>query len=100
MREIEDALAAWRDAQRRLENATDGDRDALTAEVERRRDEFQRLSADYMVEHMKALKDAETRRKSETPSTDEYHEAAREEQSIAADIWNATRKLDKDTPKH
>lgn len=99
MREIEETLAAWRDAQRRLDNATDGDREALTAELERHRKAFQQLSADYMMERMDALKKAEARRKSEIPSSDAYHEAARQEQKIAADIWQAALKADRDTPK-
>ena len=43
--EIEEALAAWRDAQRRLDNAMDGYREALETEVERERTRLHQLSA-------------------------------------------------------
>jgi hypothetical protein len=98
--EIETALAAWRAADRRLAAATDGDRDAIQAEVERHRSEFQRLSADHMMERLDALKDAEDRRSHATPSTPPFHEAARDELEIAADIWEGARQSDQDTPQH
>ena len=53
--EIEDALAAWRDAARRLDNAVDGDLEALSAEVERHRDHFHRLSARHMMDRIDPL---------------------------------------------
>ncbi|MEA2678041.1 MAG: hypothetical protein QOJ81_2182 [Chloroflexota bacterium] len=96
--EIENALAAWRDAERRLQNATDGDRAALEAEVVRHRTAFHHLSADHMMERIDALHDAEERRHAETPSTDKYHEVAREEKAIAAEIFDAAVQNDEDTP--
>jgi hypothetical protein len=96
--EIEDALAAWRDAERRLGNAVDGDREALQAEVERHRDTFQRLSVAYMEERIDALHEAEARRRSAAPSTDPFHEAARDEKEIAADIFETARVSDEQTP--
>lgn len=98
MREIEEALASWRDAQRRLDNATDGELDALRAEVDERRQRFQDLSAEYMMGRLDALKEAESRRKSAVPSSDPFHAAAREEMKIAADIWDTARMSDADTP--
>jgi hypothetical protein len=98
--EIEAALTSWREADRRLEASTDGDRDAIQAEVERHRSEFQRLSADHMVDRIDALKDAEERRREATPSTPPFHEAARDELEIAAEIWEGARQSDRDTPQH
>ena len=40
---VEAALAAWRDAERRLSRATDGDTEGLDREVKVHRDEYQRL---------------------------------------------------------
>ena len=97
-REIEEALASWRDAQRRLDNAMDGDREALEAEVERGRTEFHRLSAEHMMKQIDALHDAEARRKAASPSSDPFHEAAREEMEIAAEIWNSARVSDEEIP--
>jgi hypothetical protein len=80
--------------------ATDGDRDAIQAEVERHRSDFQRLSADHMMERLDALKDAEDRRRNATPSTPPFHQAARDELEIASDIWEGARQSDRDTPHH
>jgi hypothetical protein len=97
-RRFKDALSAWRQADRELSTSSDGDRDRLRAEVERRRDDFQRLSADYMSDRIDALHDAEQRRRSETPSSDRYHEAAREEAAIAHDVFESSRLNDEETP--
>lgn len=43
---IEAALHAWRNAERQLARAVDGEAEALAREVELHRDEFQRLSAE------------------------------------------------------
>ena len=96
---IETALAAWRDAERRLTNAVDGDREAIAREVERHRTEFHQLSADHMVDRIDKLKEAESRRSNATPSTMPFHEAARETQEIASEIWEAARESDEDTPQ-
>ena len=96
---IEAALAAWRDAERRVAQAADGDRDAIAAEVARHRAEFQELSADHMVERIGMLQEAENRRSHATPSTPRFHEAARDTQEIASDIWEAARESDEDTPQ-
>jgi hypothetical protein len=98
-KEIEDALAAWREAERRLINATDGDRETLEAEVERHRSQFQRLSAEHMMERLDALHEAESRRSSAVPSTPPFHEAARDEKTIAAEIWETARASDEDAPR-
>ena len=95
---IEAALAAWRAAERRLAEATDGEADTLRDEVARHRDDFQRQSADQMVESLGKLHEAEDRRASATPSTLPFHQAARDTQEIASDIWEAARSSDEDTP--
>jgi hypothetical protein len=96
---IEAALASWRDAERRLADAEDGDRVALQRQVERHRSAFQQLSADHMVERIGSLREAENRRANATPSTLPFHEAARDTQEIASDIWEAARSSDEDTPE-
>lgn len=96
---IEAALGAWRDAERQQARAVDGDRERLTAEVERYRAEFQRLSAEHMVEWIAKLQEAEGRRAHATPSTPPFHEAARDAEAIAAEIWATARQSDEDTPQ-
>jgi hypothetical protein len=95
---IEAALASWRAAERQLAAATNGDTDSLHHEVVRCRDEFQRLSAEHMVEWLGKLHEAEHRRSHATPSTLPFHVAARDTQEIAAEIWEAARSSDEDTP--
>jgi hypothetical protein len=95
---IEAALSAWRDAERRLARAVDGEADALTREVAVHRDEFQRLSAEHMVQWIEKLHEAESRRSHATPSTPPFHQAARDTQEIASEIWEAARSSDEDTP--
>ena len=95
---IEGALAAWRAAEKRLAQATDGEADTLRDEVERHRDEFQVQSADEMIESIGKLHEAEHRRANATPSTLPFHLAARDTQEIASDIWEAARSSDEDTP--
>lgn len=96
---IEKALAAWRAAERSVDNATNGDREALQAEVGRHRDEFHRLSAAHMEERIDALHEAETRRRMAIPSTPPFHEAAQDEKAIAAEIWDSARQSNEDTPQ-
>lgn len=96
---IEAALAAWRDAERRQAKATNGDMAALNAAVERHRSEFQRLSAEHMVEWIAKLQEAEGRRAAATPSTPPFHQAARDAEAIAAEIFETARSSDEDTPQ-
>ncbi|MDQ6794313.1 MAG: hypothetical protein M3067_05775 [Chloroflexota bacterium] len=96
---IEAALAAWRAAERRLAEAVDGEAERLASEVKIHRDQFQALSADHMIESIDRLREAERRRSFATPSTPRFHEAARDEQEIASEIWEAARKSDEDTPQ-
>jgi hypothetical protein len=96
---IEAALTSWRDAERRLDLAADGEADALGREVDHYRDEFQRLSAAHMVEWIAKLREAEGRRANATPSTPRFHQAARDTQDIASEIWEAARSSDEDTPE-
>ncbi len=98
MRRVEEALAAWRDAQRRLDTAKDSERAALRAEVEKYRQRFQEVSAAFMLERIDALREAESRRRTETPSTPAFHAAARDEMEIATDIWGMARVSDENTP--
>jgi hypothetical protein len=96
---IEAALSAWRDAERRLAIAVDGDRAAIERQVDRYRSDFQQLSADHIVERISSLREAENRRANATPSTLRFHEAARDTQEIASHIWEAARSSDEDTPE-
>jgi hypothetical protein len=96
---IEATQSAWRAAERQLAAATNGDTEDLQAEVVRCRDEFQRLSAEHMVEWIGKLHEAEDRRANATPSTLLFHVAARDTQEIAAEIWEAARSSDEDTPE-
>ena len=98
-RTVETALAAWRDAERRLSRASDGDVKGLTREVGVLRDDYQRLSAANMDDWMARLDEAVGRRANATPSTLPFHEAARDAQDIAAEIWEAARSSDEDTPE-
>jgi hypothetical protein len=95
---IETALAAWREAERKLAARADGDTDAIRAEIERRREEFRQLSAQHMIERLDALADAERRRAGATPSTEPFHDAAKDEERIAAEIWEHARASDEDIP--
>jgi hypothetical protein len=97
---VEDALAAWREAVRRRDAAMDGDIETLEAEVLRTRNVFHQVSAEHMMERIDALKDAEQRRRSAVPSTDSFHQAARDEKDIAAEIWDEARLSDEDIPRN
>ena len=96
---IEAALAAWRAAERHLAAADPDQAADLVREVVRSRDVFQRLSAEHMIEWMAKLEEAEDRRSHATPSTLPFHVAARDTQEIAAEIWEAARSSDEDTPE-
>lgn len=96
---VEAALTAWRDAERRLYRAASGDAAELAREVETHRDEYQRLTAANMNEWMAQLDEAEGRRANATPSSLPFHEAARDTQEIASQIWEAARSSDEDTPE-
>jgi len=96
---IEAALASWRDAERRLSQSVDSGNVALPHDVDLHRDEFQRLSAEHMVEWIAKLHEAEGRRAQATPSTLPFRVAARDTQDIAAEIWEAARSSDEDTPE-
>lgn len=96
---IEAALGSWRDAERRLAQVVDGKPLALQGEVDVYRNEFQRLSAEHMAEWIAKLHEAEGRRAQATPSTLPFHVAARDTQDIAAEIWEAARSSDEDTPE-
>jgi hypothetical protein len=98
-KEIEAALAKWRTAIRRRDAATDGDRERLDADADRAGAEFQELSAKHMMNQIDALQEAEKRRKLAVPSTDPFHQAARDEKRIASEIWDTARVSDEETPR-
>ena len=56
-------------------------------------------STNNMVEWIAKLEAAESRRSHATPSTPPFHEAARETETIAAEIWETARQSDEDTPQ-
>ena len=60
--EIETALEAWRVAERRKSRTFVGDTRRINREVERRRQEYQRLSTAHMVEWMAGFDAVERRR--------------------------------------
>lgn len=95
---VEAALAGWREAERKLAGAA-GDPSEIETEINRYRDEYQRLSSEHMIGQIDALQEAEGRRSSATPSTEPFHQAAQDERSIAADIWEHARESDEDTPQ-
>ena len=96
---IQDALYLWRKAERDLAEETDGRRAELAADVVRHRTEYQRLYTLSMLENLDLLHKAEDRRASAIPSTPDFHEATRDTQHIAADIWHEARRGDLDTPQ-
>jgi hypothetical protein len=96
---IEVALGAWRDAERRLSRAVDTEREAPARDVEHHRAEYQEHATGHMAERIDSLQEAESRRSHATPSTPPFHEAARDTQDIASDIWEAARQSDEDTPQ-
>jgi hypothetical protein len=98
--QVDAALDAWRDAEGRLKQSINGDWPRLKAEAELQRRQFEKLSADYMMERIDALRRAEERRSTLQASTDEYHAAAKEELQIASDIWEAATIHDRDIPDH
>lgn len=93
---VEAALRAWREAERDLADARDGQRADLEARVVECRSEYQRLSNEHMLDNMERLKNADDRRASATPSSEAYHDATRDTEKIAGDIWEEARRMDRD----
>lgn len=52
-----------------------------------------------MVEWIAKLQEAESRRAHSTPSIPPFHEAARDDEAVAAEIWETARESDQDTPQ-
>jgi hypothetical protein len=71
---------------------------ARRAETSGDKREFQVLSTEHLIERLDALSEAERRRASSPPSTDPFHEAARDAKRIAAEIWDYARASDEDIP--
>ena len=94
---LQEALRQWRAAERELFESGDG-REDLEASVRRLRDEYQRLYTEGMSDNIDRLHEADTRRSRATPSTREFHEATRDTEEIAADIWEQARRGDRDAP--
>ena len=93
---LQEALRVWRAAERELEASGDGRE--REAEVVRLRDEYHRLYTEGMVENLDRLHEAEARRSRATPSTPDFHDATRDTEEVAADIWEQARRGDRDTP--
>jgi len=98
-KEVEAALALWREAERALSQGNGHTLDELVADVERARAAYQQVAGDHMAERIGALQDMEARRAAATPSTVPYHDAARAETVIAGEIWGDVRSMDEDTPR-
>ena len=96
---IQDSLYLWRQAERELDKETDGRRPQLEADVVRHRTEYQRLYTANMLDNLDRLHEAEDRRAHAIPSTPDFHDATRDTQEIAADIWHEARRGDLDTPQ-
>ncbi len=93
---LQEALRAWRAAEREL--ATSGDGREREANVARLRDEYQRLYSESMVDNLDRLHEADERRSQSIPSTPAFHSATQDTEDIAADIWEQARRGDRDTP--
>ena len=96
---IQDALYAWRQAERGLAESTDGRREELEAAIVRHRTHYHHLYTAHMIDSLDRLHEAEGRRARSTPSTPDFHQATRDTQEIAADIWHEARRGDLDTPQ-
>lgn len=94
----EEALRAWRDAERELLDGGDGRRD-LEANVVRLREAYQRLYTTDMTHSMARLHEADDRRARAVPSTPAFHLAAQDTEAAAADIWEQARHADRDSPQ-
>jgi hypothetical protein len=95
---LQEALRAWRAAERELLAAGDGRAD-LEANVARLRDEYQRLYSESMVTNIARLHEADERRAKAIPSTPDFHAATQDTEDIAADIWEQARRGDRDGPQ-
>ena len=93
---LQEALSVWRSADRELA-ASGASRQDLQLKVDSLRDNYQRLYTEGMVDNLDRLQNADLRRSRSTPSTPAFHEATRDTQEIAADIWEQARRGDRDT---
>ena len=96
---IQDALYAWRKAERELAEEPDGRRRELEEAVVRHRTEYHNLYTEHMMDNLGRLHEAEARRAKSIPSTPAFHDATRDTQEVAADIWHEARRGDLDTPQ-
>ena len=94
----DEALRAWRDAERELVESGDGRAD-LEANVDRLRDAYQRLYTDDMTDNIARLHEADERRLRAVPSTPDFHSAIQDTKDIAADIWHEAQRGDEDGPQ-
>src|SRR4051794_10371999 len=97
-RDVTDALQQWREAQKRLDETTDGDRTAIEGEVDRARHRYQRASGKDMVTLLDEIHEAEMRRQAAEPSSREFHRAAQDEMALATQVWDAARMSDEEVP--
>ena len=93
---LQEALRAWRTAERELQASGDGPE--REANVDRLRNEYQRIYTANMTDNLSRLHDADARRASATPSTPDFHIATQDTEQAAADIWEQARRGDRDTP--
>jgi hypothetical protein len=93
---LQEALRAWRTAERDLQASGDGP--VREANVARLRDEYQRIYTANMTDNLTRLHEAEDRRANSTPSTPDFHNATQDTEVAAADIWEQARRGDRDTP--
>ena len=93
---LQEALRAWRAAERDL--VASGDGALREANVARLRNEYDRIYTANMRESLGRLHDAEGRRSRATPSTPAFHAATQDTEVVAADIWEQARRADRDTP--
>ncbi len=73
---IEVALASWRDAERRLAVAVDGEADRLRADVIRHREDYQRLAAESLADWLQRRVEFEQRLADLVPSTLRFGQGA------------------------
>ena len=71
---IEAVLADWRDADRRLTGAVDGEADGLMGDVVRHRGDYQRLAAESMDDWVRSRDEAERRNSHLLPSTGPFED--------------------------
>jgi hypothetical protein len=96
IKDIEAALAAWRAAERRVEEADGNLTPGMIQELADARATYQEIASAHMAERIDALHAAESRRSAADPSSDLFHQAVAEEKAIANEIWSEADQIDRD----